>query len=165
MVENLTFLQIESRKLGIKKAKSVIQLCQETLFRDSWVSGNDVIYLPMTGQEGLRASIRGPSVAPCSILSSAHAVCAAWLCQCVIAETLTFKWKSRGSSPHKPAWLLAFAPNMAYLCIAFMAKFLGQRNSLTAVENIFTDWWKYLHRPLKFSSPTVGRWLHPDSRG
>ena len=36
-------------------------------------------------------------------------------------------------------FLLAFAPDMAYLCIAFMAKFLGQRNSLTAVENIFTD--------------------------
>lgn len=39
---------VESRKLGVKKAKSVIQLCRETLFLDSWASGNDVIYLPMT---------------------------------------------------------------------------------------------------------------------
>ena len=39
---------VESGKLGIKKAKSVIQLCRETLFQDSWASGNDVIYLPMT---------------------------------------------------------------------------------------------------------------------
>lgn len=36
-------------------------------------------------------------------------------------------------------FLLAFAPDMAYLCIAFKVKFFGQRNSLTAVENIFTD--------------------------
>ena len=39
---------VESRKLGVKKAKSAIQLCRETLFQDRWASGNDVIYLPMT---------------------------------------------------------------------------------------------------------------------
>ena len=39
---------VESRKLGVKKAKSVIQLCRETLFQDSWAPGNAVIYLPMT---------------------------------------------------------------------------------------------------------------------
>ena len=39
---------VEDRGLSVKKAKSVIQFCRETLFQDSTPSGNDVIYLPMT---------------------------------------------------------------------------------------------------------------------
>ena len=46
---------VEDRGLSVKKAKSVIQFCRETLFQDSTPSGNDVIYLPMTVVESTAA--------------------------------------------------------------------------------------------------------------